>query len=316
MAKSPLADLTYRGYEGGLSPLHSRWRVIARHTYRRAFKNKWFWWLTILSGVHYLILAASAYFIENLADGLGGGERFKDQFFSSLVWRDQFLHGFALGHFMLMAIVLIVGSGVIANDNQSRALLVYLSKPCSKADYLVGKLAGVFVPIFTAMGIPAAFFLLYGVLNYREHGFITEDPWLVLQLPLILAIVSAFQASLIVGCSALFNNGRVAGATYAGAYVLSGLFAMLTGGLSQIRDLPGTMETLLSRLHYLSLYGVIEGVYKVILNTDGTRTFGGRHAETVFAKPPLMLLLPILLIPMALAIFVAWRKIRAVEVVQ
>ena len=73
MANSPLADLSYRGYEGGLSPNRSRWRVIAKHTSRKAFKNKWFWWLTILSGVHYLILAAVTYFLENMSEEMGAG---------------------------------------------------------------------------------------------------------------------------------------------------------------------------------------------------------------------------------------------------
>lgn len=312
---SPLADLTYRSYEGDLRPLRSRWRVIARHTSRRAFKNKWFWWLTILSGAHYLILAATAYFIESVAEEGGGpAVQFKDQFFSSIVWRDQFLHGFAIGHLMLMAIVLIVGAGSIANDNQSRALLVYLSKPCSKTDYLLGKWAGVFTPVFVAMAIPTAFFFLYGTLNFRDRGFLAEDSLLVLKLPLILALAAAFQTSLIVGLSAIFKQGRVAGATYAGAYILSGLFATLTGALSQTTELPEAIATLLNRLHYGSLYGVIEGIYKVVLDTDGTRTFAGR-SEVIFPKPPAVLLVVMVVVPVTLALFVAWRRIRAVEVV-
>lgn len=314
MANSPLADLTYRGYEGGLSPQKSRWRVIARHTARKAFKNKWFWWLTILSGVHYLILAAVTYFLENMSEEMGSGQ-FPDQFFSSLVWRDQFLHGFALGHLMLMAIVLIVGAGSIANDNQSRALLVYLSKPCSKWDYLAGKWMGVFTPLVVAMGIPTTFFYFYAVMNFRERGFLAEDPWLVLKLPVVLALAAAFQASLIVGFSAIFKQGRVAGATYAGAYVLTGLFATLTGGIAQNSGLADSVQTLLSRLHYVSIYGVIEGIYKVVLNTDGTRTFGGDSTETVFAKPPVFLLILLFVVPAGLALWVAWRRIRAVEVV-
>lgn len=314
MAKAPISDLSYRSYRDDLTSIGSRWKVVARHTWRRAFKNKWFWWLTILSGAHYLILAATAYFIENLGEEMGTG-RLKEQFFATLVWRDQFLHGFALGHYMLMAIVLIVGAGVIANDNQSRALLVYLSKPCTKGDYLLGKWVGVFVPIFVAMGIPALFFLLYGTLNYRDYGFLTEDKLLIVKVPIVVALAAAFQTSLIVGCSAIFKQGRVAGATYAGLYVLSGLFATLTGGMSQIDRLPDAVSLLLNRMHYFSIYGVMEGLYKVVLNTDGTRTMGGRVMETIFSQPPWGIVLFLFVIPVGLALLIARARIRAVEVV-
>ena len=180
---------------------------------------------------------------------------------------------------------------------------------------LVGKWMGVFTPLIVAMGIPTTFFYVYGVMNFRERGFLEEDPLLILKLPIVLALAAAFQSSLIVGFSAIFKQGRVAGATYAGAYVLTGLFATLTGGIAQNSNLTESVETLLSRLHYVSIYGVVEGIYKVILNTDGTRTFGGSTTEPVFAKPPVFLLILLFVIPAGLALLTAWRKIRAVEVV-
>lgn len=313
MAKTPISDLSYRGYQGGLSSTKSRWLVIARHTWKQSFKNKWYWWLTILGGAHYLILAATAFFIENL--GPAGGGQIKEQFFASQVWRDQFLHGFALGHYMLMAVVLIVGAGVIANDNQSRALLVYLSKPCSKFDYLAGKWFGVFVPIAMTLGIPALFFLLYGAMNYRQYGFLTEDKLLFLKVPLVIALASAFLSSLIIGFSAMFKQGRVAGSTYAGLYVISGLFGTLIGGIAMRSGLPESASEMLSRLHYFSIYGVVEGLYKLILNTDGTRMFGDRAVEMVFARPPILLEVFLYLIPAGISLLIAWSRIKAVEVV-
>ncbi len=314
MAKTPISDLSYRGYQGGLSSTKSRWLVIARHTWQRSFKNKWFWWLTILGAAHYLILAASAYFIENIGSQ-GGAESFKDQFFANQVWRDQFLHGFALGHYLLMAVVLIVGAGSIANDNQSRALLVYLSKPCSKLDYLIGKWVGVFVPIATSLGAPAIFFFIYGAMNYRQYGFLTEDKLLILKIPIVVALAAAYMASLIIGFSAMFKQGRVAGSTYAGLYVLSGLFGTLIGGIALNSRLPEKASEMLTQLHYFSIYGVIEGLYKLILNTDGTRMLGDRVVEAVFARPSVMLEILVYFIPVAISLLIAWNRIKAVEVV-
>ena len=51
MTSSPIADLSYRNYDGPLEPPISRWWPIARVGILKAFKNKWFWVVSIFSGL-------------------------------------------------------------------------------------------------------------------------------------------------------------------------------------------------------------------------------------------------------------------------
>jgi len=54
-----------------------------------------------------------------------------------------------MNSFSILCIALVVGAGAIAADNRSNALMVYLSKPITKGDYLLGKWMGIFLAIFS-----------------------------------------------------------------------------------------------------------------------------------------------------------------------
>ncbi|QYK52037.1 MAG: ABC transporter permease subunit [Fimbriimonadaceae bacterium] len=316
MANSgPLSDLSYRNYDSSPVAKGGRWKVIARNHIMRMFKLKSYWILMVLSGIHFLILAAATYFIDSFAGNMGG-EKFAETFFGRIVWRDQFMSGFQVGHFLLMAILLLVGAGAIANDNRSNALLVYLSKPCTKRDYLFGKFAGIFSLFFTALAIPAAFFYFYGMMNYREHGFISDDPFMGVKILLALVLVSAYQASIILGISSLFNQGRLAGATYAGLYVMSGLFAGLPSVIGNANDVSAGVQQMLDKIHYLSIFGGCEAIYKTVLQTNGSFAMQDRSSEMLVARPEVWLLLLVTVVPVGLAWMAAIRKVRAVEVVK
>lgn len=316
-ASSPIADLGYRNV-AEISGRHApAWWVIARTHIQRMLKVKSYWVLMVLSGGHYLITAAVTYFIDSFASNMGGAE-FAEGFFKRIVWKDQFLNGFQFGHFLLMAILLLVGAGCIANDNRSNALLVYFSKPCSKRDYLVGKFLGVFLLFAMAMAIPAVFFIFYGAMNYREHGFLSNDPLMIPRVVLGIALVAAYQSSLMLGVSSMFNQGRLAGATYAGVYVLTGVFAGMAKLVGEARDVAGPIQKVLDKIHYLSPYGGCEGILKSVLATDGSffARGGGGSQDLVVPRPDLWLVFLVAVVPAVLAWWIAIARVRAVEVVK
>lgn len=316
-ANSPIADLSYRNITDGARRRGGSWWVIARTHIQRMMKLRSYWVLMVISGVFYLITAAVTYFIDSFTANMGDAS-FAEQFFERMVWKDQFLSGFQWGHFLLMAILLLVGAGSIANDNRSKALLVYFSKPCSKMDYLIGKFLGIFILLAIAILIPAVFFMAYGGMNFREHGFFSDDPMMIPKVLLAIILVSAYQSSIVLGVSSMFNQGRLAGATYAGFYVLSGVFAGLAGLIAQGNGAAEKMQTMLDRIHYLSLYGGSEGIYKAVLGTDGSVAFGqgrGNSEGMLTPRPEGWLLLLITVVPVVVSWAIAIKKVRAVEVV-
>ena len=51
-------------------------------------------------------------------------------------------------------ITLYVGSGLIANDRRANALQIYLSKPLTRVDYVVGKLATLLIFLTAVTWLP------------------------------------------------------------------------------------------------------------------------------------------------------------------
>lgn len=329
MNGSPIADLTYRGYDGELESPRFRWWVIARMSVRLAFKKKSYWVLTGLSGVYYLIMMMIIFFMEQLSAAGTGANPQADQalrqFISRIVWKDQFLHAFSTGQMWFLFLALLLGAGAIANDSRANALLVYLSKPCDKRDYLIGKWMGIFLPLLLAMSIPTLFFWFYGALSYRPYGFLGNDPWVILKMAIVLPIGAAFYSSLVVGFSSLFKQGRIAGATLAGAYFITNIFTQLMALSWVFAQAPGgrrrggedfqqVVDTL-RNFYYASIDGVNIGMAKAVLGTDGSAYLGIPSPVRSIPAPGIVGILLVMALVAAIWIYVAWKRIRAVEVV-
>jgi len=323
----PIADLSYRSYDGLLeSPTH-RWWVISKMMLRLAVRKWGLYVLTIMSGWYYIVMMIVMFVQEQIVTNSMGRDVAMIKRLANMDWTAQFLHGFSYGQIWYFLIALMVGAGAIANDNKANALLSYLSKPCTKTDYVAGKWMGIFIILSAAALIPGLFFYAYGIMNWREYGFLSQDPWLLPKFLLLVPIASAFQASLILGVSSLFRQGMHAGLSYAGLYLVTNFFTVMMtfafimtqqGGRHGRRH-AATVLFSPEPFTYCSIDGVQIGLAKMILNTTGGMPFMpksvGQMGQPVVPIPSLWL------IPIAVAVAVAfvwfaWIKIRAVEVVR
>lgn len=316
---NPIADLSYHNYTGPMKPPTFRWWIIARQTVRVAMKNKMLWAISLLAGLYYFIMIIEMFVIDRLAQNT---PQVQQAFLGRLQWKEQFLHGLGFAQIPSMVLALIVGAGAIANDNRTNALLVYLSKPCTKFDYAFGKWIGVFIVLFGALAIPSLAFYAYGALSFRDVGFFSQDPWLLLRLLAVIPLCAALNTSIILAISSLFKQGRLAGAVYAGIYFLSNFFTVTVGIVWQVshskgRD-GGVMAELVKNLYYCSIDGIQLGLAKSILNARGVNVFGTPTNFRAALPPPAPSLLPflvVLLVIVVASVGVAWKRVRAVEVV-
>ncbi len=247
---SPIADLTYRNYDGPLAAPVYRWWPIAKMTMRMAIKKKSFWWLGILSGWWYFVLSIILYVMDLVASGNTNPNAPQAGFFKTLVWKDLFLDGFSHSQLFLLLIALLIGVGAIANDNKTNALLVYLSKPCTKLDYLIGKWVGIFLCLLAVVAAPTLLFFAYCALSYRQYGILSDDPWLILKLLLMFPIAPALHASLALGVSSLFDQGRIAGAVYAGLYFIALMFTTAVGIIRNTSTMSGGHSPALTNIAF------------------------------------------------------------------
>lgn len=307
---SPIADLSYRNYDGPLHTRTLRWWTITMAVLRLHIKKVGFWIVVALAVLPYLINGFMLYLQSQSPQGivslLGGGDRrFATIFFQALDGQK----------FFFFLIALIVGAGTIAADNRANALLVYLSKPITKGDYLLGKWMSVFLAITTAALGPALLLYLYCVLSFSGDGFLRKEPWLILQIIGATLVPGAIHASLIVGLSAWSKTPRLAGAAYAGLYFISNIVALMIWGIRYKGDLSkGIIE------RHLSIDGAISGLAQNLLNVTikapqmGRRNMQFNVAEIVPPELWAMLLVGAGLIVLGVA--AARIRIHAVEVVK
>jgi len=320
----PIADLSYRHYEGVLEPPKHRWWAIAKTTMRQAFKKKVMWVASAFAAWYYLGMVFVLFVLDQIsANRSPNAPDPLEAFFGRIVWKDQFLHAFSFGQMIFLVGSLILGAGAIANDTRANALLVYLSKPVTKRDYLAGKWFGVFFPLLLMMLIPSIVFFLFGLMSYRSRGFISQDPWLIVKLFAIFPLGAAFHASLTIGFSSMFNQGRLAGATYAAMYFITNFFTQamviahvnLMGPRSSASESAKAALPIVHQLYYASVDGLNIGMAKAILGTAGSPYFGIPSRMPMVPAPSLLPVLGIMILLSSLMLFIAWRRIRAVEVV-
>ncbi len=326
MASTPIADLSYRNYDGQLEAPTFRWWVVAKMSMRMAIKKRGFWVWSCISAYWYLILGAIYYFVDVLGQQSAGQVNF---IFASTVWKDKFLDAFSISQMLLFIVALLIGVGTIANDNRANALLVYLSKPCTKADYLIGKWVAIFLLLLAVTAVPALLFYAYCFMSFRQYGFVTQDPAFFWKLLCILPIPAALHASLCLGISSLFKQGRLAGATYAAVYFLTLSFTkamQVIIVINWVDEMPRQARRhavnaashapeLVQSLFYGSVDGIQIGLAKVILGTNGTPMFPGNGSPPIPHAPNGLVFGAIYLMVCALSILVAWTRVRAVEVV-
>jgi ABC-2 type transport system permease protein len=312
-AASPIADLSYRNYDGPLLTRRARWCIVALNSLRLAKQKKGFWIAAAISIIPYLFVLIQLYTqsISPAAERVNPfnmslpGQKYSSNFF-------QALDGQA---FLLFIIALMVGSGSVALDNRSNALLVYLSKPITKGDYLLGKWMGVFLTLFTVAFVPSLLLYLYCLLSYAGDGFFRQEPWLFVRMMGACAVPAAVHASLVIGFSAWSKTPRMAGAIYAGVYFVGLFVAMATWGIMTHGNFS---KGILVR--HLSVPGVISGLEQTVLNVKvvmPTWNQGTGMPDILQIPPPPLQAMVLVAAGLCLAGVAAGRaRIRAVEVVK
>lgn len=160
---------TYKTYDGPLTPAWSRFEVVARYSFSTLFKSRIFTGFTVICFFPLLIFAAQIYFVHNpLAQSL------LDMRLGSLLkidnrWFAQFLQVQAWLGFLLAA---AATPGMVSKDFANHALQLYLSRPLSRVEYLLGKISVIAALLSVITWIPGlALFALQAQLEGHGWGW-------------------------------------------------------------------------------------------------------------------------------------------------
>lgn len=202
----PLHDLSYRRHEGPrTSPLARSW-AIARTQFAQLLKRRAF----------LLLLAASWIPVVARAIQIYGTLQFPQasDFFgvTALTWF-QFL----TQQVYLLPVILVslyAGAPAIASDVSSGALLLYLSKPISVRDYVLGKALPILCSIGFVTLVPALFLLGLHLALSGDFQLLRGSPWLPVSILGYSLWLTLYFGLAVLAVSSLSRSGRVAGAGF------------------------------------------------------------------------------------------------------
>jgi ABC-2 type transport system permease protein len=204
----PIYDQGYRHYEAR-SPLQRlRFWPITREALRLILAKRAFLALVAVSFLPFIVRVAQIYIVTRFPEA------------GRVLPIDGRLFGDFLNQQIAFTILLSIfgASGLIANDLRSGAILVYLSRPLTRRDYVLGKLG---VPLALNLAIT----LVPGLLLYATGLGLAPEQYLKWGLAWIgpAVVLHSLAASLVVSLlvlavSSLSRSARVAGLGFVGLF--------------------------------------------------------------------------------------------------
>jgi ABC-type transport system involved in multi-copper enzyme maturation permease subunit len=277
----PIHDQGYRRYGGDKIASGRAWLVIAGAGIRTFITRRAFLGLLLASWLPFFARALQIYASANLPQAS----------FLTLTPETfrEFLEQQAIFVFF---ITVYVGSGLIANDRRANALQIYLSKPLTRTEYVLGKLAVLMTFLLLVTWIPGLLLLLVQVLFAGSFTFLVDNLYLFPAITLVAFIETSVAAVSMLALSSLSNSSRYVGILYTSliffSQALFGVLQFVTGG---------------SNVAWVSVQADLSQVARAIF----------RQPLQYNTPWPIALLVLALLI--GLSSFVLEKRVRAVEVV-
>jgi len=286
MSSSQIYEQHYRRLDTSIPLRGQRWVPIAREGLKSLLALRAYLGLVIIAWIPILVRLAQVYFTTRIPD-VRRLAPIDDKFFLDSM-------AFDIPPMLLMAA--FAGAGLVANDMRTGGLLLYLSRPLTLVDYILGKFAIVFTALSTVTLVPGLALFL-GARSLAPD--VLGDAAHLLLIPKIVGfgLVLVLPASaLVLAMSALARSARFAG--------LGFFFVIMGSSLAQVIAW-GSTRSAYSGL--ISIQACMRRVGEAIFDVKPTRMIASLPAEYALAA----------LIALFLwCLFVLKTRIRAVEIVK
>jgi ABC-type transport system involved in multi-copper enzyme maturation permease subunit len=205
-----MATVREKGYyhwEGRLVERRFPWLPITRTGIMLAFKKRGFRFLFAGAFLPGVVFLGIIYVSENL-ESFQAMVRSSDRFLNITPGSFKIFFTFPPTLFLMIAMLVFAGSGLVADDLKHNSLQIYFSRPLRKKDYLLGKMAVVFFFILAVTLIPGLLVYIFKLIFAGSFKFFLAYPWLVLSIIAFSAFLAVFFAFYTLLLSALSKNSR------------------------------------------------------------------------------------------------------------
>jgi ABC-2 type transport system permease protein len=297
----------YKPYAGSLTPEWSRFLILPRHAYRDVFRSKLFVAFFAACFIYPLVAAILIYLHHNV----NAIALMKLDLRELVPINASFFHAFVTTQCLLgFFLTVLIGPPLVSRDLANNALPLYLSRPFTRKEYVVGKMSVIAIMVSLITWIPGLLlFLLQAYLegagwlgqNLRLAGaiFLASFVWIVVLAILSLA-VSAWLKWRVVASGALLAILFIPSAF---GEIINALFLTRIGHLISLGAIMNSI--------WSGLFGLFQ---RQTGSMDGS--LNGRRIQIVFNEPPLWSSWLVLALICAFFVLLLMRKVRAYEVVK
>jgi ABC-2 type transport system permease protein len=276
----PIHDQGYQRYAGRRTPHGRAWLVIARTHFFAALKFRPFILLLVFSWVPFVARGVQIYLSSSI------------QQMTMLAATAQTFRDFLDQQGLFVFLVTIALGGAIADDRRANALQLYLSKPLTRTEYIIGRLVPALGCLLGITFVPAILLLMLQIAFSGSTAFLRQNLFLVPAITLVSLTQALLSSCAILALSSLSKSRRFVSVMYAGIiFFTAAMYQVLraiTGSRAWAAISPGDMMDV-----------VADAVFRIRAN------------------PPVPVSVAVLVIVLLIAasFWVLERRVRAVEIV-
>jgi ABC-type transport system involved in multi-copper enzyme maturation permease subunit len=298
---------TYKQYLGKLTPEWSRFLVIPRHAFRDVFKSKLFTAFFVVCFIPLLIEAILIYLHHNV----NALAILKVDVRELIPIDASFFQTFVnLQGTFAFFVTLLVGPPLVARDLRNNALPLYLCRPFSRTEYVLGKMSVLLILLSAITWVPQLLLFLF-------QSYLEGASWFVNNLSLASAIFIGsvvwilLLALLSQAVSALVKWRVIASAALLGIFFIPSVFGEVINQLFLTRW--GNIISLGALIK-----NVTAGLFGTFVQASGhvTEWDGRIGREIIVNEPPLLASWFVLFLICVICLALLSRKVKAYEVVK
>ena len=302
-------EQTYKLYKGILTPEWSRFLIVPRHTLRGVFNSKLFTAFYVICFLPSLIEAVFIYLHHNVT-----ALSIMNLNARQLIPIDgSFFQTFVIVQGIFAFIVaLLVGPPLVSRDLRNNALPLYLCRPFSRTEYVMGKMSVLLILLSWITWVPQLLMFLFQC--YLEgFAWLKSNLWIASAIIIAGLVWILLLALLSQTVSALVKWRVVASGVMLGLVIIPSAFAGIVNTLFQTRlanviSLFGLMWNITS-----GLFGTFDRVSGRVQITDFDDNV---VREVLLMEPPLWVCWAALFIFCAICLAILHWKVKAYEVVR
>jgi ABC-2 type transport system permease protein len=302
-------EQTYKPYKGKLTPEWNRFLIIPRHTLRGVFNSKLFTAFYVICFIPLLVEAVMIYLHHNVTAlaimNLNARQLIPidGSFFQFFV---NIQGGFAF------FVALLVGPPLVSRDLRNNALPLYLCRPFTRTEYVMGKMSVLIILLSWITWVPQLLMFLFQ--SYLEgFAWFRSNLWIASAIVIGGLVWILLLGLLSQTVSALLKWRIVASGAMLGLVFIPSVFAGIVNLIFQTR-----WANIISLFALMG--NVTSGLFGTFDRVTGTIQIGDFEGNVVrevqLLEPPLWCAWAALFIFCAVCLAILHWKIKAYEVVR